>query len=248
MRRIHLVLPLTTLLFAAGAAGATGAIAADAPDKQALDQAIRSYLLEHPEVIIESLEKFEQKQRAARDRASADALASRQDELYNHPMTPVTGNPKGDVTIVEFFDYQCGYCKRAMQTVLEVQKEDPSVRIAWKELPILGPASKFAARAAMAAERQDKYLDFHVAVMGNRGPLTPDTVFQLAKKAGISVDRLKRDMADPAIEKYLQDTLQLAQQLGINGTPGFVIGGKLVPGAIEKDQLKELIAEARKPG
>lgn len=248
MRRIHLVLPITTLLFAAGAAVATGAIAADAPDKQALDQAIRSYLLEHPEVIIESLEKFEQKQRAARDQASADALASRKDELYNHPMTPVTGNPKGDVTIVEFFDYQCGYCKRAMQTVLEVQKEDPSVRIAWKELPILGPASEFAARAAMAAKRQDKYLDFHIAVMGNRGPLTPDTVFQLAKKAGISVDRLKRDMADPAIEKYLQDTLQLAQQLGINGTPGFVIGGKLVPGAIEKDQLKELIAEARKPG
>ena len=194
------------------------------------------------------LEKFEQKQRAARDQASADALASRKDELYNHPMTPVTGNPKGDVTIVEFFDYQCGYCKRAMQTVLEVQKEDPSVRIVWKELPILGPASEFAARAAMAAKRQDKYLDFHVAVMGNRGPLTPDTVFQLAKKAGINVDRLKRDMADPAIEKYLQDTLQLAQQLGINGTPGFVIGGKLVPGAIEKDQMKELIAEARKPG
>ena len=248
MRRIHLVLPITTLLFATGATVATGAIAADAPDKQALDQAIRSYLLEHPEVIIESLEKFEQKQRAARDQASADALASRKDELYNHPMTPVTGNPKGDVTIVEFFDYQCGYCKRAMQTVLEVQKEDPSVRIVWKELPILGPASEFAARAAMAAKRQDKYLDFHVAVMGNRGPLTPDTVFQLAKKAGINVDRLKRDMADPAIEKYLQDTLQLAQQLGINGTPGFVIGGKLVPGAIEKDQLKELIAEARKPG
>lgn len=245
MRRIHLVLPIMTLLFAAGAASA---IAADAPDKQALDQAIRSYLLEHPEVIIQSLEKFEQQQRAARDRASTDALASRKDDLYNHPMTPVTGNPKGDVTIVEFFDYQCGYCKRTMQTVLEVQKEDPRVRVAWKELPILGPASEFAARAAMAAKRQDKYLDFHVAVMGNRGPLTPDTVFQLAKKAGISVDRLKRDMEDPAIEKYLQDTLQLAQQLGINGTPGFVIGGKLVPGAVDKDQMKDLIAEARKPG
>lgn len=248
MRRIHFFLPIMTLLFAAGAAGATGAIAADAPDKQALDQAIRSYLLEHPEVIIQSLEKFEQQQRAARDQASTDALASRKDDLYNHPMTPVTGNPKGDVTIVEFFDYQCGYCKRTMQTVLEVQKEDPRVRVAWKELPILGPASVFAARAAMAAKRQDKYLDFHVAVMGNRGPLTPDTVFQLAKKAGISVDRLKRDMEDPAIEKYLHDTLQLAQQLGINGTPGFVIGGKLVPGALDKDQMKDLIAEARKPG
>jgi protein-disulfide isomerase len=163
-------------------------------------------------------------------------------------MTPTTGDPKADITIVEFFDYQCGYCKRAMQTVLEIQKEDPRLRIAWKELPILGPASEFAARAAMAAKRQDKYLDFHVAVMGNRGQLTPDSVLQIAGKAGIDVDRLKRDMTDPAIEKYLQDTLQLAQQLGINGTPGFIIGNKLVPGALDKQQMKDLIAEARKQG
>lgn len=243
LRRIRFVPPIAALLLAAGAAAA-----ADAPDKRAMDEAIRSYLLEHPEVIIQSLEKFEQKQRARQEQAAAEAMTSRKDDLYNHPMTPVTGNPKGDVTIVEFFDYQCGYCKRAMQTVLEVQKEDPRVRIAWKELPILGPASEFAARAAMAAKRQDKYLDFHVAVMGNRGPLTPDTVFQLAGKAGISVDRLKRDMEDPAIDKYLRDTLLLAQQLGITGTPGFVIGGKLVPGAIDKDQIKQLIAEARKQG
>ena len=243
MRRIRFVPPIAVLLLLA-----TGAAAADAPEKQALDQAIRSYLLEHPEVIIQSLEKYQQKQHEEQEKASTEALTTRKDDLYNHPMTPVTGNPNGDVTIVEFFDYQCGYCKRTMQTVLEVQKEDPKLRIAWKELPILGPASEFAARAAMAAKRQNKYLDFHVAVMGNRGPLTQDTVFQLAGKAGISVDRLKRDMQDPAIDKYLRDTLLLAQQLGITGTPGFVIGGKLVPGAIDKGQMKELIAEARKQG
>ncbi len=242
MRRIRLVLPIAALLFAAGAA------AADAADKQPLDETIRSYLLEHPEVIIQSLEKYEQKQRDAREQAATEAMTSRKDDLYNHPMTPITGNPKGDVTIVEFFDYQCGYCKRTMQTVLEIQKEDPRVRIAWKELPILGPASEFASRAAMAAKQQDKYLDFHVAVMGNRGPLTEEIVLQLAKKAGISVDRLKRDMEDPKIAQYLRDTLLLAQQLGITGTPGFVIGGKLVPGAIDKNQMKELIAEARKQG
>jgi protein-disulfide isomerase len=240
LRRLGAILPAAALLFAAAGT--------QAADKQALDEAIRSYLLEHPEVIIQSLEKYEQKQREARDKASAEAMTSRKDDLYNHPMTPVTGDPKGDVTIVEFFDYQCGYCKRAMQTVLEIQKEDPRIRIAWKELPILGPASEFASRAAMAAKRQDKYLDFHVAVMGNRGPLTPEKVFQLAGKAGISVDRLKRDMEDPAIDKYLRETLLLAQQLGITGTPGFVIGGKLVPGAIDKDQMKALIAEARKQG
>lgn len=240
--RILLLVPILSLV-AAGAA-----VAADAPNKQALDEAIRSYLLEHPEVIIQSLEKYEQRQRAAREQASKDALAARKDELYNHPMTPITGNPKGDVTIVEFFDYQCGYCKRTMQHVLDVQKEDPRIRVVWKELPILGPTSDFAARAAMAANRQGKYLEFHVAVMGNRGPLTPDIVLQRAAKAGIDVARLKQDMSDPAIERYLQQTILLAQQLGINGTPGFVIGGKLVAGAIEKNQMKDLIAEARRPG
>jgi protein-disulfide isomerase len=245
LRRFRFVPPIAVLLLLLPAIGAA---AADAPDKQALDQAIRSYLLEHPEVIIQSLEKYQQKQREAQEKASNEALNSRKDDLYNHPMTPISGDPKGDVTIVEFFDYQCGYCKRAMPTVLEIQKEDPKLRIAWKDLPILGPASEFAARAAMAAKRQNKYLDFHVAVMGNRGPLTQDTVFQLAGKAGINVERLKHDMQDPAIEKYLHENLLLAQQLGITGTPGFVIGGKLVPGAIDKSQMKELIAEARKQG
>jgi protein-disulfide isomerase len=241
LRRFLLILPVLALSCATAAA-------ADAPDKRALEEAIRSYLLEHPEVIIQSLEKYEKEQREAREKASADALTARKDDLYSHPMTPVTGDPKGDVTIVEFFDYQCGYCKRTLQHILEVQKEDPRVRIAWKELPILGPTSEIAARAAMAAKRQDKYLEFHVAVMSNRGPLTDERIFQLAGKAGVDVARLKRDMADPAIEKYLQETLLLARQLGINGTPGFVIGGKLVAGAIDKDQMKALIAEARRPG
>ncbi len=236
-----LALPFLTLFAAAG-------IAADLPNKEALDQAIRAYLLEHPEVIVESLEKYEQRERSAREQAASTAMVSRKNDLFNHPMTPTTGDAKADITIVEFFDYQCGYCKRAMQTVLEIQKEDPRLRIAWKELPILGPASEFAARAAMAAKRQDKYLDFHVAVMSNRGQLTPDSVLQIAGKAGLDLDRLKRDMADPAIEKYLQETLQLAQELGINGTPGFIIGNKLVPGAVDKQQMKELIAEARKQG
>ena len=218
------------------------------PTSRTLDEAIRSYLLEHPEVIVQALEKYDQKERAGREQAANDTLVARKQDIYNHPMTPVTGDPKGDVTVVEFFDYQCPYCKHTMQTVLEVQKDDPHVRVVWKELPILGPTSEFAARAAMAAKGQGKYLDYHVAVMGYRGRLTPDTVLQLAGKAGLDVARLKHDMDDPAIDKYLKDTLQLAQQLGINGTPGFIVGGKLVPGAIEKQQMKDLIADARKQG
>lgn len=242
MKRLSLALPVLALLCA------TGASAADLPDKQALDEAIRSYLLEHPEVIIESLQNYEAKERAEQEKAAADALETHKDRLYNDPMTPVTGNPDGDVTVVEFFDYQCGYCKRTLQNVLDLQEEDPKLRFVWKELPILGPASEFAARAAMAAKKQGKYMDFHTAVMGARGRLTPELVMALASKAGIDTERLKKDMDDPAITKYLQDTLLLAQQLGITGTPGFVIGGKLVPGALNKDRMKQLVEDARAAG
>jgi len=239
VRRIPLALSIFALFCAAGAS------AADLPNKAALDDAIRAYLLEHPEVIVESLQRYEAQQRDAQEKAVSDALVSRKADIFEHPMTPVSGNPKADVTIVEFFDYQCGYCKRTMQNVLDLQKEDPKIRVVWKELPILGPVSEFAARAAMAAKSQGKYLEFHTAVMGARGQLTPDAVMKHAADAGIDVERLKKDMMDPAIAKYLRDTLELAQALGINGTPGFVIGDKLVPGALGKDQMKELVAQAR---
>jgi protein-disulfide isomerase len=242
MKRLLLALPAVALLCA------TNAPAADLPEKQALDAAIRSYLLEHPEVIIESLQNYEAKERAQQEQAAAEALETHKDRIYDDPMTPVTGNPDGDVTVVEFFDYQCGYCKRTLQNVLELQKEDPKLRFVWKELPILGPASEFAAHAAMAAKKQGKYMEFHTAVMGARGRLTPELVMALAGKAGVDVERMKKDMDDPAITKYLQDTLLLAQQLGITGTPGFIIGGKLMPGAISKEQMKQLVEEARAAG
>lgn len=241
VRTLILTLPILAI-------GAGAAPAADLPKNEALNEAIRNYILEHPEVIIESLENYKERREAEKEKAAAAALIARKDDLYNHPMTPITGDPKGDVTIVEFFDYQCGYCKRTMQTVLDLQKEDPKIRFVWKELPILGPVSEFAARAAMAAEKQGKYLDFHVAVMGARGQLTPDGVMKRAADAGLDVEKLKRDMMAPEIGNYLRDTLQLAQELGINGTPGFVIGGKLVPGALGKEQMRALIAQAREAG
>lgn len=244
MRRFVHILTVAVPILALGAAAVP---AADLPEKEALNEAIRGYILEHPEVIIEALEKYENRERAEREKATTAALSERKDDLFNHPMTPITGNPDGDVTIVEFFDYQCGYCKRTMQNVLDLQKEDPKIRIVWKELPILGPVSEFASRAAMAAEKQGKYLEFHVAVMGARGQLTPESVMKHAADAGLDVDQLKQDMMSPEIGKYLRDTLQLAQQLGINGTPGFVIGDKLVPGALSKDQMKDLIAQTRHP-
>lgn len=245
MRQILHTLVLAVPLVALGPIAAP---AADLPQKDALDEAIRSYILEHPEVIIEALEKYKEREAARREEATATALIARKDDLYNHPMTPITGDPNGDVTVVEFFDYQCGYCKRTMQTVLDLQKEDPKIRIVWKELPILGPVSEFAARAAMAAAKQGKYLDFHVAVMGARGQLTTDAVMKHAANAGLDIEKMKRDMMAPEIGNYLRETLQLAQELGITGTPGFVIGGKLVPGALGKAQMRQLIAQAREAG
>ena len=214
-------------------------------DKEAFEKAVREYILEHPEVIIEALEKFEAREREQREKAASEALVRYKDKLFNDPATPISGNENGDVTIVEFFDYQCGFCKRALGAVLDVLEEDDRVRVVWKELPILGPTSEFAARAAMAAHRQGKYFEFHTAVMSSRGRLTPEKVMRIASKKGLDTTRLKRDMEDPAITAYLNETLRLAQALGINGTPGFVIGNKLIPGAIDKDRMMQLIADVR---
>lgn len=235
--RIAALLPILGLALVLG----PGAAAAGEPS----DRRIREYILNHPEVIVEALEKYRSRQRANQAQRNAEAITVNKEAIQNHPMTPVSGRADADVTIVEFFDYQCGFCKRALPTMLDIMKSDKGVRVVWKEFPILGPTSEFAARAAMAARKQGKYLPFHIRVMGSRGKLTPEKIFHLARKADLDIDRLKKDMDDPAIKKYLQDTIRLAQSIGINGTPAFIIGDKLVPGAIDKDRLMELIAQTR---
>ena len=131
---------------------------------------------------------------------------------------------------------------------MELLETDSKVRIVWKEYPILGPVSRFAARAAMAAGRQGRYYDFHVGVMSRRGQLTEAGVIGVAEKLGLNIEQLRRDMKDPAIEKYLQETVRLAKTLGIRGTPAFVIGDTLVPGAIDGARMKEIVAETRSGG
>lgn len=240
MRRVFTIFFLCGLAFSSASA-----LAQDKGKTQDLEKAIHDYLLNHPEVIIEALEKYEARQRNAQREAAKAALRLHRDILFNHPMTPVSGGKNADVTIVEFFDYQCGFCKRVLDTVVSVMDSDPKVRVVWKDFPILGPTSEFAARAAMAAERQGKYLQFHTRVMGARGQLTPQKILRIAEKIGLDVDRLKTDMAAPEITKYLADTAQLAQALGITGTPGFVIGDSIVSGAIGKAKMQELIAATR---
>jgi len=205
-------------------------------------------LITNPEVIEEAIRALQTKRETEEKNRAQAALSAQGDALRRHPMTPVSGNAKGDVTVVEFFDYQCGYCKRSLGSMVNLLSSDKNVRVVWKELPILGPASRFAARAAMASKRQDKYFDFHVGVMSSQGRLSESKVMSIAADVGLNVDRLREDMKDPKIEAYLDETLQLANSLGIRGTPAFVIGDTLVPGAVDESRLKRLIAETRAGG
>ena len=217
-------------------------------DRDAIGKIIREYLVEHPEVIEEAMQVLRERQKLAQRKRAGAAIVENGEALRAHPMSPVSGNAGGDVTVVEFFDYQCGYCKRSLRSVMDLLAADGQVRMVWKEFPILGPVSRFAARAAMAANRQGRYHEFHVAVMGARGKLTEDRVIRIATDIGLDVERLRRDMGDPAIEGYLNETAQLARKLGIRGTPAFVIGDTLVPGAADGARLKEIVADARSGG
>ena len=218
-----------------------------APDKGAVERIVRDYLLAHPEVVEDALRTL-QKKRAAEQRLRAEAaIRENAEALRAHPMSPVSGNTEGDVTVVEFFDYQCGFCKRALPTMEDLLETDGNVRVVWKEFPVLGPVSAFAARASMAAARQAKFLPFHLALM-RESKLSEDKVLEVAGRTGLDMDRLGQDMQDPAIGANLDETRALAQKLGIGGTPAFVIGETLVPGAIESARMKELVAETRSGG
>ena len=219
-----------------------------APDRDAVREIVREYLIEHPEVIEEAMAVLGERRELERRARARDVIAQNGEALLAHPMSPVSGDADGDVTVVEFFDYRCPYCKRALAPVMELLAADERVRVVWKEWPILGPVSTFAARAAMAADRQGRYHAFHVAVMDAPGELTEERVIDLAAGIGLDVERLRRDMSDPVIADYLEETSRLARALGIGGTPAFVVGDTLVPGAIDGASLKTLVAEARSGG
>ena len=235
---------LTALVLVAGIAPESRAQTPPAADRDAIEAIVRDYLLNNPEIIEEAIGLLRTK-RQTEMRAQVQAAIRENDEaLRAHPMSPVSGNAHGDVTLVEFFDYQCGYCKRALGTMEALLNTDADVRVVWKEFPILGPVSSIAARAAMAADRQNRYLPFHLALM--RAPeLTEEKVFEIAGETGLDIERLRRDMEDPAIDAYLEETRALARELGIEGTPAFVVGDTLVPGIIDAAQMNALLAAAR---
>jgi protein-disulfide isomerase len=217
------------------------------PDQEKrVQELVKEYILANPEIILEAVQTLRKKQEEAQKKAAEEALKSKRADLQGATDLPVAGNPKGDVTIVEFMDYRCGYCKGVQPTLDQVMRQDGKIRYVLKEFPILGPASRTASMAAIAAHKQGKYLAFHAALMAYPNNLTDEVIFALARQVGLDIAKLKDDMKAPEVEALIEKTHKLAQDLGINGTPGFIIGDQIIPGAVGADELKKKIAEARK--
>ena len=250
MRRTLLVLFFLAVGFAVGAGwlalNASAQRAISEPEIDEFEQRVHDYLLENPEVIMEALRVLQERQRAAEAESLKRTIAERSAEILNDPDAPVAGNPSGDTTLVEFFDYNCPYCRRVAPTVNGLIEDDAGLRVVYKEIPILGPGSRFAARAALASRAQGKYLAFHDALMNAGQQVSEDSVIEIARAVGLDVDRLAEDMEDPAIEAAIARNLELANALGITGTPSFVIGDRVVPGAVDRATLEGLIIQARR--
>jgi protein-disulfide isomerase len=213
--------------------------------QQAVEQVVEQYIRAHPEVIEQTLQALQVKREAEERERVRNLIATKQTELLNDPHSPVSGNLEGDVTVVEFFDYRCGYCKRVAGTVTQLQEDDPNVRVVYKDYPILGEASVLAARAALASTAQGKHLAFHEALLASEEELTQETILALATAVGLDTQKIQRDMESPSIQTTIERNRALARELGINGTPGFIIGTELVPGALDLKDLKNLIKQVR---
>jgi protein-disulfide isomerase len=228
-------------------AGLTPARAETPLDKAAIEKIVHEYIVSHPEVLEEAMAALEKKQAAEASAGLAKTLEEKKTVLYDSSRQMVLGNPKGDVTVVEFFDYNCGYCKRALGDMLTLIDKDPKVRIVLKEFPVLGQGSTEAARVSVAVSRiaPDKYLDFHKRMLTGRGAADHAKAMEAAKDVGVDVKALEKALADKEIANTIEEVYGLASGLGLSGTPSYVVGKEVVPGAIGFDKLKARVAEAR---
>lgn len=219
-----------------------------ASQRSAIDQLIHDYLLNHPDVLIEAVKAAQAKNEEMAAEMAKRTIAEKQQELIADPNAPVGGNPKGDVTIVEFFDYRCPYCKQVEPSLEALLKEDPKLRIVYKEFPVLGQASVFATRVALAARKEGKYAEFHRLMMATKGNIDEDVVLHVAAASGLDPAKVKADMADSQIDAQIKANYALAEALGIEGTPAFIVGDTLTPGAVDIDTLRQQVAALRKGG
>jgi protein-disulfide isomerase len=214
-----------------------------------IERIVHDYLVTHPEVLQEAMTELEKRQTAAETEKHKAAVKAHAKALFSSPDQVTLGNPNGSVTFVEFFDYNCGYCKRAMSDMLTLLKTDSKLKVVLKEFPVLGPGSVEAARVAVAVRMQDttgkKYLEFHQKLLGGRGHADRARALAVAKEVGMDMARIEKDMKSPEVEKSLRQDFKLAEALGLNGTPSYVIGDNVIVGAIGLQGLQEKINSAR---
>jgi len=213
-------------------------------DKAAIENIVREYLLKNPKVLREAMQALEQQEANDRREAVARELKSLKTDIYNDVTSPVSGDPNGDVTVVVFFDYNCGYCKTTLPDLEEMLKKDPKLRVIYKEFPILSNDSQLAAQAAMAAAKQGKYVEFHRALLSTDSA-TEASIRNVSDRLKLDYAKLQVDMKDPKLNEALLRNSSIASKLGINGTPGYIVGDQIIPGAIDAVSLANLVASER---
>ncbi|HSR77481.1 MAG TPA: DsbA family protein [Xanthobacteraceae bacterium] len=246
-RSLHIAAALACTVLVAPAAARAQSF--NDQQKGELGSIIREYLVQHPEVLQEAMAELEKRQAAAEAEKAKAAVKNNAQTLFDSSRQVVVGNAQGDVTLVEFFDYNCGYCKRALTDLTDLMKDDSKLRVVLKEFPVLGPGSQEAAQVAIAARMQDKsgkkYFDFHQRLLGGRGPADRARALAAAKDAGFDMARIERDMASPEVKATIEENMKLAEQLGLNGTPSYVVGSDVVVGAVGLEALKGKVKAAR---
>jgi protein-disulfide isomerase len=239
-----------SVLLGVAAAPASAADGFTDAQKSELGDLVRDYILEHPEIIQEALVALEAKKKEAEAAELTQAISGMKDVLYSSTRQAILGDPKAPITLVEFFDYNCGYCKRALADTLAMLEADKDVKIVLKEFPILGPGSVEAARVAVAVNlvAPDKYLGFHKALLGTKGHADEASALDAVAEAGIDVEAVKARMKDPEVANTLEEVYTMANRLGLSGTPTYVIGDEVVFGAVGVDELRTKVAAMRECG
>lgn len=230
---------------------ASGQPAFTAPQRDAIGLIIKDYLVKNPEVLQEALAELERRTQENQKRAQLAALKETRETLNRSPRGSVVGNPSGDVTLVEFFDYNCGYCKRALSDLRILIKADPKLKVVLKDLPVLGPDSVEASRVALAAKPQlsgDRLFEYHARMLETRGRVNGERGLAVAREMGLDIARLQRDLEGPEVKAALQENSDLSEKLGINGTPAFILGDEVISGAVGVEPLRVAITAMRKCG
>jgi protein-disulfide isomerase len=247
-RMAFLVAAAISLALPAAAPAQAQSFSAEQRDE--IGNIVKDYLLAHPEVMQDVMAELEKHQQAADAEKHRAAVVENKATLFSSPHQVVLGNPQGNVTMVEFFDYNCGFCKRAMSDMLDLIKTDNNLRFVLKEFPVLGDGSVEAARVAVAARMQDasgkKYIEFHQKLLGGRGAADKTRALAVAKEVGFDMPRLEKDMGSDEVKKTIDEDMKLADALGVSGTPSYVVGEEVVIGAVGLDALREKIAAERK--